>query len=425
MPNKNSLFFSIPVNFLILIFPACVLSFKHAASGIIYFLSLFFIFSVWKGRVFFCSVFIEYKAVFFVFSIWAFLYFLRVCFQSDFVGGDFEDVFRFLSIFVIFWLLSRYADENIRYIGLSAAVGAIWSFFLALQSCSVLNVDLMSCRASNGFTNAVPFGGMVLFLGVCSLLSLRFLYFKISCVMRFVFFIGFLAGVGGSFLSQTRGSWIAIPAYLLIFLAPWRTNLNWLHFKWALGFVGAFLIVFFGFGMDDVLKARFVDAIFEVQSYYSGNVETSLGGRLAVWEAALAIWHDAPLFGVGPSGWHVVLNELAMQGVVNDYVKDFSHPHNDYLTVLAQFGLVGFVIFVSIYIVPFFYFWKFKKSVDDVVAMASHLGMALTVGFFIYSLTESMFAIKFHITFFVFFMAVFLFLLNPNRYFLRDKNIES
>ncbi len=79
------------------------------------------------------------------------------------------------------------------------------------------------------------------------------------------------------------------------------------------------------------------------------NPSTYLGQtmqiRLYLWDQALVMFLDNPVFGVGPGMFR---NSLLEQTLGNP-LKNFGHPHSIYLHTLAEQGLVGCFFFVGIW----------------------------------------------------------------------------
>ena len=75
------------------------------------------------------------------------------------------------------------------------------------------------------------------------------------------------------------------------------------------------------------------------ERYNSIDYET-LEGRSSVWEPALAMWGDYPLFGSGAGTFErlfVVYEERHLW-------KYYDHAHNDYLELLTDQGAIGFIL---------------------------------------------------------------------------------
>lgn len=90
----------------------------------------------------------------------------------------------------------------------------------------------------------------------------------------------------------------------------------------------AVAIVWFGFRQSDFLSAR-ARATYDVQ-----NV------RLELWRAALQQWQLNPIFGTGSGTYLYYGREFRSEGVQVDPV----HTHNDYIQLLAEYGIGGAVV---------------------------------------------------------------------------------
>lgn len=110
--------------------------------------------------------------------------------------------------------------------------------------------------------------------------------------------------------------------------------------------------------------------------------------RLNVWEASLEMWNDNPVIGVGAGNWK--LN-------IPPYLKDYDfkiqemnwlRPHNDFLWVLTEKGIIGLVIYLSLFLVSFLYLFQIingaNKMEYKVLALLIMGGMAgyLVLSFF-------------------------------------------
>jgi O-antigen ligase len=81
--------------------------------------------------------------------------------------------------------------------------------------------------------------------------------------------------------------------------------------------------------------------------------------RFAIWEPALRMWRDHPLWGVGPGHFDSIFRAYRPQGVQlqPDWV------HNDYLNTLTDWGLIGTGIVLAAWILLFVGLLKTWRSV--------------------------------------------------------------
>ena len=122
------------------------------------------------------------------------------------IGTSFHFI---LIIFSIIALHPLKASKNIFW--MSIILGAIINLFVALYQSQYFGI-----RAHGGI-NAILFGDISLLLGFMSVISYSyFRKFRFGVILPL---IGLISGIGASFLSQSRGGWIAIPFLLIVILA--------------------------------------------------------------------------------------------------------------------------------------------------------------------------------------------------------------
>lgn len=146
-------------------------------------------------------------------------------------------------------------------------------------------------------------------------------------------FLGYaaLAIIGGIAVAGSRGSWVACCLALIALFAV-------LIFQRAHRLrAGLLLLVLIGGGAW---------AVSQTSLFHSRVNQTIVGGRvdldvrLVLWETALRMWRDHPWFGVGPG--HYDHRYRAYRPSALQLQPEF--VHNDYLNVLADWGIVGAVI---------------------------------------------------------------------------------
>jgi putative inorganic carbon (HCO3(-)) transporter len=80
------------------------------------------------------------------------------------------------------------------------------------------------------------------------------------------------------------------------------------------------------------------------------TLDASMRGRATENLAALKIFADHPLLGVGPGLTHLYTAKYGSDGGLSR-LQGTRQAHNMYLGVLSDLGIVGFVLFLSIFIV--------------------------------------------------------------------------
>lgn len=96
------------------------------------------------------------------------------------------------------------------------------------------------------------------------------------------------------------------------------------------------------FGMTDVLNQPVTDENFAV-------IE-----RIAHWVAALRMWEQAPWVGIGPGNYATIYPTVR----IPRWEEALGHAHNIYLNTLAESGLIGFGMFLLIWLVAIRWTWR-------------------------------------------------------------------
>jgi len=102
----------------------------------------------------------------------------------------------------------------------------------------------------------------------------------------------------------------------------------------------------------------------------------SIHDRLVQWFPTLAMIADNPL-GVGAGNWWIVFPKYAHN---IDYLRAFTeisfrHPHNDFLWVCSEVGVVGFLCYLGMFATALYYAWK-KKAAYLIMALVGYVIIA-------------------------------------------------
>jgi len=115
----------------------------------------------------------------------------------------------------------------------------------------------------------------------------------------------------------------------------------------------------------------------EIEMHLAGSTaETSVGARLQMWKDAWIIFTKHPLAGAGTAGYK---HETSL---MHDG-KDFNHPHNSYLFVAANYGIVGLLIY------SWLAFLTLKRAWLARATLQGHTIMAFMTVIMIGSLTDT------------------------------------
>jgi len=166
-------------------------------------------------------------------------------------------------------------------------------------------------------------------------------------------------GVVCVLLSFSRGGYLALAAVAIGLALSHR-------FRWLL--LGAGVVAAAGLLIVPVLRRRI-----ETEINFS-DPHNTLVGRSHLWDAALQMLRDHPIFGAGLSGF-----ATAIAPYWNATHPDrFTYPHNIVLNFWTETGLLGVVAFAAILGATFARAWRGWRN-SDVYWRTVHLGVLLAL----------------------------------------------
>ncbi|WP_316679831.1 O-antigen ligase family protein [Ralstonia flaminis] len=285
--------------------------------------------------------------------------------------------------------------QNVQW---GCVAGALASFVWAYLELRLSRSDVVGA-----YSNAIPFGNLSLLLGLFSLTSIGWARDDgwLLIVLRVA---GGTAGLYASYMSQSRGGWIAIPVLLLIAVATLR------HLSWKKRVTA--LLVFFALlaavcVSSSMVRTRFDQALSDIHAYKAGQANTSVGIRFQLWRAAALMLTRHPLAGVGRGEFHKSLQAIHAEGVITQEATAFEHAHNEFLYNGATLGVLGIGALLALYLVPAAYFLRAALCDDRVLRTTGAMGLTLCVGFMLFGLSEVMLIIAQTVVFYSVMVAVF------------------
>lgn len=160
--------------------------------------------------------------------------------------------------------------------------------------------------------------------------------YKITCYM----ICYLILSIDVLILNQERTGYLIYLALAGLFLLQ--------QYRWK-GFFSAMILVPILFGGLYLTSNKFNDRVNQIYSniseYQKGNQVTSIGLRLAFAEYSFKVIKAHPVFGIGTGSFNETYKIL--NGPKLDDNTWPSHPHNEYIAFLFQWGLVGLLIFCT------------------------------------------------------------------------------
>lgn len=307
----------------------------------------------------------------------------------------YDNTSRFLLAIPVLLLLLRFPVKPI-YLWSGIAVGALGAACMALMDFYVYG----ELRAG-GFNNPIQFGDISMLFSC--LLMAGFTWAKQhSRSMIALFLLGIVGGVLASLLSGARGGWLALPFGLIAFYVANNLHKNVQKTVIFIAVIVCACGLAYYFFAQDLLQARVDDALSDLQQYFQAkNTNTSLGARLALWQASLSLIAEQPLL-----GWGSVANYVSLSGDGADIFQRFSHFHNDFLDALAKRGVLGGTALLLIYVVPAILFYRQCKQCSPLQKPFIFSGLMLVVATAVFGLTQSFFSHSSGVMVYVFMLVI-------------------
>ncbi len=239
------------------------------------------------------------------------------------------------------------------------------------QGLDVNRSTLYLVTALSGHKNLVS-GLMLLLLPFC-LMG----YFRDTGSMKNVSLaVGITLFFGIAFL-QTRAAWLAIVASAAFGGAVWmlakgKQNLSWVQSASVIGliFLGS---SYFAFVHNPAPQVR--DNAAQQAAGQSGR---SVEERLLIWQKTGQMIQEKPLQGVGSGDWRIEFPNIGVGGInrLEIMVYAVNRPHNDFLWVWAETGLIGLLLYLSIFGLAIWQALQGMRAQENVKEKAANLFVA-------------------------------------------------
>ncbi len=166
------------------------------------------------------------------------------------------------------------------------------------------------------------------------------LFLRLLCAYSFVAFLPPL------FLTESRAGWLGSIAAtgVTLCLIAFRKSKKLFLFLVLLVPLCSTLLLFAGWRFSETFQRRATPVVQFLQGQAEGGVGSEAKDfRPQTWMDTIDMIKEAPLIGFGPGNYHYTYPE---------HRKRFSHarivtghPHNEYLELIADYGLIGFILF--------------------------------------------------------------------------------
>ncbi|QPB41976.1 O-antigen ligase family protein [Rodentibacter haemolyticus] len=199
-----------------------------------------------------------------------------------------------------------------------------------------------------------------------------------------------LFGILGSILSTARGGWVALPIIFVVVLWIYRHLLSKGFF-----FVVTSVFVIAIVSVVNMPNSRVMERLsfiqYDIKNYEKNNSNTSLGLRFDMWKSAISMIKEKPILGWGADGATEKRKQDVKVKAVNGNIGQFDHAHNQYLDDFSKRGMIGFIAFLGILLVPLRKFSRRLNSSSSEVKLLATLGTVHILSVMIYCLSQGFF----------------------------------
>ncbi|NOZ35244.1 MAG: hypothetical protein GXO80_08095 [Chlorobi bacterium] len=220
------------------------------------------------------------------------------------------------------------------------------------------------------FTNKNIFAEFLLLLLPVSVYKILYgkKILKIISFLNIVFIIFF------SIVLLSRATWVAFilsvfSTFLFLFFFIKNDFYKLINKAFKNKFTWIFLLFFSVITISSVIFYSKKDTFetFEKQvSTFTNFDRIKKEDRVQLWEKTLSLIKEDVIFGHGLSSWKIEILKYGNKNLHSeDNITFYQRPHNDYLWILAEQGLIGLFLYLSLFIILFYYIVKIIKTTEN------------------------------------------------------------
>lgn len=262
-------------------------------------------------------------------------------------------------------------------------------------------------RPQAATSNPIHYGNVSMLLGMLALCGLDWARTQAHrYAWSGLLLAGCLAGIVGSVISGSRGGWLALPVCLIIMALHHAKNHGRRHL--AVTMTLLFVLLSLAYAMPhSPVQQRVATVISELQKYKNdGDVSTSVGQRLVMWDTATELVKEHLWLGMGRTGYLQQKKVMLAEGKISKLVSDYTNAHSDYLDVLVKRGITGLLALLALLLLPLALFAR-TSYCDPASAQPYALaGVVLCTCYMIFGLTTSSLTLNIGIIMLVFPMVI-------------------
>lgn len=298
----------------------------------------------------------------------------------------------FFFVFVLSYLLLKNNHDYFfkTILKFSIILFVILFVVFIYQICAIQNFDKVSFYLVTGLNGHKNLFASFLFLNLFFLIHA---YFHLNKLLKTAAIICICINLLILFLLQTKAVWLGIfivtlvSAFLFIYIFYFKT------FKLKINF---FVFLITALLVSNIFFIKFLQPILHKSIHFTSQVNASKSTlnnsvkleeeRLILWDKTYHLINQKPWFGVGMGNWQIHLPDATLSGLIRgeDLNYTFQRPHNDFLWILSEIGIIGFNLFLIFLFSILFFLLKSLLTIKEDKTLAQDIifCIAFIIGYF-------------------------------------------
>lgn len=279
--------------------------------------------------------------------------------------------------FVVLWSTFKSTKNWRMLFETGIAVSVLEGLYGLFQLFGKLPINQGGVRVDGTFGNATYLAAYMLFMAFFTALAFywwgrrgKYLRWWYGCALILQLILIFYTATRGTILGLIGGIFLALGT--LLFFGDRSLQVK----RWGVAVLVALVVL--GGGLYAAKNTTFV----QNHEVFSRIASISLAEgqtRFAIWGMAWKGFLERPVFGWGQESFNYVFNTYYEPSM---YAQEpwFDRAHNEFIDWLVAGGLVGFLLYISLFILSLWYLWK-PHSNFSVPERALFTGLIAAYGF--------------------------------------------
>ncbi len=279
----------------------------------------------------------------------------------------FADWMRLITVFAFYIICYRYVNTEkkarkfINALLFSSLIPVIVGFIQFLSGTG--EQFLFFTRIRGTFVNPVGFGHYLTFISIISIIFWINSKRKIS-----IYGVWACISIFCLIMTYSRGAWLGFLLAMLVMLLFTKNFSK----KIGLFIILVCIIIITTFALPNIKELLILS--FDIQN----QEVSSVASRLFIWNNILNIFSENPIFGIGLKQTYTLLKV---------------EPHNDYLRILLELGVLGFILYFRIIHLMYKNSIRIIKStgISDYFNMVALVFICVYTSYLVMSISDNLF----------------------------------